>query len=67
MADGHFIWKQCPGCLGTGVNPRFISAGESGGAVEEDSCLTCGGDKYIFWGWMSKDDMELPDFLPTVE
>jgi DnaJ-class molecular chaperone len=66
MADGHHVWQKCPTCNGTGVNEKFIGDQQGVGGVVEDTCPTCDGDKYLLWGWMSKDDQTLPDFLPEV-
>jgi DnaJ-class molecular chaperone len=64
MADGHAVWQKCPMCNGTGVNIKFISDQYGVGGPGEETCPECSGDKYIVWGWMSKDDQTLPDFLP---
>ena len=65
MADGHIVWQRCPGCNGTGVDPKFVGNEQGSGSVVNDTCSVCDGDKYLLWGWMSKDDYELPDFLPV--
>jgi len=65
MADGHIIWKKCPGCKGTGVNPKYV--GDEEGGVVDDTCEVCEGDGYLVWGWMSKDGAALPDFLPEID
>jgi len=64
MAEGHIIWQQCPSCEGTGVNEKFVSDAYGSGGPSEETCPQCDGDRYVLWGWMSKDDRELPDFLP---
>lgn len=64
MADGHHIWQKCLNCQGTGVNPKFVGDADGVGGVVDADCSACDGDKYVLWGWMSKDDQTLPDFLP---
>ena len=58
MADGSKVWQLCPVCKGSGLSPRRIAP------EVEEACPQCSGEKYIFWGWMSKDDFELPADLP---
>ena len=65
MADGHIIWQKCPDCSGTGINLKFVGDQYGSGGISEEACPKCAGTKYIEWGWMSKDDQELPDFLPA--
>ena len=67
MAEGHIVWKQCEYCSGTGVNPKFVGDQDGVGGVVDAECPICGGDKYVLWGWMSKDDATLPDFLPEID
>lgn len=67
MAEGHHIWQRCPDCSGTGVDAQFVGDAQGVGEVINGICLRCNGDKYLFWGWMSKDDRPLPDFLPDAE
>jgi len=68
MAEGHIVWKQCPGCDGTGVNPKFVVTDPPGtGSIVDDTCPVCNGNKYLMWGWMSKDNATIPDFLPEIE
>lgn len=66
MTEGHYIWQQCPSCRGTGVNEKFVGDADGVGGIVDVNCPTCDGDKYIFWGWMSKDNFALPDFLPDL-
>jgi len=62
--DGHIVYQKCPTCDGTGINDKFASDQYGVGSVVEDTCPNCNGDKYVLWGWMTKDDLELPDYLP---
>jgi len=67
MAEGHVIWQKCPDCDGTGVDPKFVGDQYGSGEVIDDTCPKCSGDKYLVWGWQSKDNFELPEFLPEIE
>ena len=61
MADGHWIWKKCPWCSGTG---QYIKVGgDNPPESSEVDCGYCDATGGIFWGWMSKDDYEIPDDL----
>lgn len=66
MTEGHIIWEKCTYCNGTGTNPKFVGDQYGAGGVIDDTCPKCNGDKYVLWGWMSKDDAEIPDFLPEI-
>jgi len=67
MAEGHIVWQKCPDCDGTGINERFASDQYGTGELIDDTCVKCSGSKYVVWGWWSKEEMEIPDFLPTGE
>jgi len=67
MAEGHIVYQKCPTCDGTGINKRVDSNAQGNGSVIEDTCPKCDGNRYLVWGWMTKDDATLPDFLPECE
>ena len=67
MAEGHIVYQKCPACDGTGIDLAYVSDQYGGGGPSEETCPRCDGDKYILWGWMTKDDATLPDFIPEFE
>lgn len=56
MADGYKLWRTCPGCKGTGTQPR---PDETGTPIEE-TCVECAGNGYYLWGWCTVDTFAMP-------
>lgn len=65
--DGHIVYKRCGSCKGTGVNLKFDDDPSGSGDFIEDDCPICDGNKYVLWGWLTKDDATLPDYIPENE
>ena len=65
--EGHIVYKKCHGCDGTGISPQYSGDEYGVGEVVDMDCPICGGDKYLLWGWITKDDASLPDFLPEID
>lgn len=62
MAEGHLIYRRCKWCDGTGQ--RQITTGSDPVVIIEGDCPYCATTGTIFWGWMTKDNFEIPDNLP---
>lgn len=61
MAEGHWIWKKCRWCDGTGQHTQV--GGSEPPELNLVDCEYCDATGGIFWGWMSKDNLEIPDPL----
>lgn len=67
MADGSLLFKICTHCGGDGLNPRTYYDVSGNPTLGTADCGVCNGDKYILWGYMTKDDFTIPDDLPIPE
>lgn len=62
MAEGHKIYKRCDVCQGTGLRPNYSTEG-SGSEV----CNQCGGEGLFFFGWMTKEEYEMPEITLDID
>lgn len=67
MAEGHQIFIKCPSCLATGKVTITGWDPANPTSLKEITCTHCQGEKYLLWGYMTKDDVYIPGDLPIEE
>jgi len=55
MANGYKLYQACPACGGKGE--RSVYAGASSSTI---TCVECGGDGIVFFGWCTEGLFEMP-------
>ena len=65
--EGHLLYIICTQCGGDGKMPRTVYDENGNPSPSEADCAVCNGNKYILWGYATKDNQPIPDDLPIPE